>query len=85
MVKGVTRQIILVDSPDPNLFEKAIFILKDGHNAPTSEALLLEAQEIADAYLRGNLEKVRRWGQKLLYAACGAAVMGAVWLCANLL
>ena len=30
MVKGVTRRVILVDSPDRQRFEKAIFILKDG-------------------------------------------------------
>ena len=29
MVKGISRQVILVHSPDPKLFEEAIFILKD--------------------------------------------------------
>ena len=29
MVKGVTRQVILVKSPDPRLFEQAIFIVKE--------------------------------------------------------
>ena len=29
MVKGVSRQVIVVHSPDPKLFEQAIFILKD--------------------------------------------------------
>ena len=27
MVKGISRQVILVHSPDPKLFEQAIFIL----------------------------------------------------------
>ena len=29
MVKGISRQVIVVHSPDPKLFEQAIFILKD--------------------------------------------------------
>ena len=29
MVKGITRQVILVKSPDPRLFEEAIFIVKE--------------------------------------------------------
>ena len=43
MVKGVSRQIILVESPDPNLFEKAIFILKDGRCGAGAQELLEEA------------------------------------------
>ena len=37
MVKGITRQVILVKSPDPKLFEEAIFIVKE-------EALALTAR-----------------------------------------
>ena len=29
MVKGISRQVIVVHSPDPKLFEQAIFILKE--------------------------------------------------------
>ena len=29
MVKGISRQVIVVHAPDPKLFEQAIFILKD--------------------------------------------------------
>lgn len=38
MVKGISRQVIVVHSPDPKLFEQAIFILKDnavGRGSPT--------------------------------------------------
>ena len=28
MVKGVTRQVVVVRSPDPELFEQAIFIVR---------------------------------------------------------
>ena len=29
MVKGTSRRVIVVDSPDPKLFEQAIFIVKN--------------------------------------------------------
>ena len=29
MVKGISRQVIVVHAPDPKLFEQAIFILKE--------------------------------------------------------
>ncbi len=29
MVKGISRQVIVVQGPEPKLFEQAIFILKD--------------------------------------------------------
>ena len=34
MVKGVCRQIILVESPEPELFDQAIFILREGAVGP---------------------------------------------------
>ena len=29
MVKGISRRVIVVKSPDPRLFEEAIFIVKE--------------------------------------------------------
>ena len=40
MVKGVSRQVIVVHSPDPKLFEQAIFILKDGQQEVQVEFFL---------------------------------------------
>ena len=50
MVKGITRQVILVKSPDPKLFEEAIFIVKE-------EALAREGVS-ADQVLRQAIEEV---------------------------
>ena len=46
MVKGISRQVIVVHPPEQKLFEQAIFILKDGAvgQGITDEALLKEAQ-----------------------------------------
>ena len=47
MVKGISRQVIVVHSPDPKLFEQAIFILKNEavEKGITEEALLQDEQK----------------------------------------
>ena len=48
MVKGISRQVILVHGPDPKLFEQAIFILKDSavSDGVSEDALVKEAEKI---------------------------------------
>ena len=78
MVKGVSRQVIVVHSPDPKLFDQAIFILKDEAvgQGITEEALLKEAQQV----IRGPLKKrkLRLYGP--VWACGGALVTGLAWL-----
>ena len=80
MVKGISRQVIVVQSPDPKLFEQAIFILKDEvlGEGITDDALLKEAQQAIRGY-----EKPSRKRHFYLYgavwAAGGALVTGMVW------
>ena len=81
MVKGISKQVIVVHSPDQKLFEQAIFILKEGVEGVTDEMLLKEAKQAA---------RVNAQGRKLaLYGpvwACGGAVMtGIAWLLTTLL
>lgn len=85
MVKGTSRQVILVHSPDPKLFEQAIFILKDGAlgDGVTDEALLKEAQQLLHS---GKREKKRHFYLYGAVWACGGAVVtGLVWLLTMLL
>ena len=82
MVKGVTRQVILVEPTDRRKFEKAIFILRDG-GRESAEELLRQAGEIA-AGAMGNRRPARRlpaWA----YLLAGAAAMGAIWLAVSLM
>lgn len=73
MVKGISRQVILVHSPDPELFEQAIFILKEGtRQGITDEQLLKEATGLMSRPERASLPGP-------LWALLGAAVTGAVW------
>ena len=89
MVKGVCRQIILVESPDPALFERAIFILREGAEGPGSRELLRQARRIAERSLEetGEAEVPVRvpGGGGLLWLAAGAALMGLVWLLASVI
>lgn len=80
MVKGNSRQVIVVNAPDQKLFEQAIFILRDGAVRPegiTDEALLKEAKQ----YINIPKKPRTRWlSSGPLWACGGAAVTGVVWL-----
>ena len=82
MVKGVSRQVIMVKSPEPKLFEQAIFILRDdiSQEGITDEMLLREARSAVKAqreqpfFLPG-----------LLWGCGGAACTALVWVLTALL
>ena len=88
MVKGITRQVILVKSPDPRLFEEAIFIVKEealAREGVSADKVLREARQAADGYIKkggvGNrrLERIPApaWGA----LGAGLASLGwAAWL-----
>ena len=55
MVKGITRQVILVKSPDPKLFEEAIFIVKEealAREGVSADQVLRQARQAAEAGAR---------------------------------
>ncbi len=88
MVKGTSRRVVVVDSPDPELFEQAIFIVRNdafGKEGVTPEQVVSEACRVARDYAPSR----RRWRWRdlsaLCYAAMGAGVIGLVWLVAALL
>lgn len=84
MVKGVSRQVIVVQSPGEDLFDQAIFILKDEavSKGVTDEMLLKQAQQ---AIQGAGRKKRKLWMYGPVWACGGAAVMGAVWLITLLL
>ncbi len=85
MVKGVSRRVIVVDSPDPHIFEQAIFILPTDGGGVTSRQLVEQAVRIARSYARGQGGKRRFSLPPWLWAAGGAALCGMVWLAVALL
>jgi len=89
MVKGTSRRVIVVDSPDPNLFEQAIFIVRNDAFAKegvTSQQVLSEACRIAKGCAAASARpaplwrRVPWWGWALLTAAAAAAILCAIFL-----
>ena len=79
MVKGISRQVIVVQSPEPKLFEQAIFILKEDAKGVTDEQLLKEANRaLHSASPDGKHAKLLRSGP--VWACGGAVVTGLAWL-----
>ena len=78
MVKGVSKQVIVVNSPDKKLFDQAIFILKDEavEQGITEDMLLREAKKTICT--PGKKRHLRYYGP--VWACGGAMVTAAVWL-----
>ena len=77
MVKGISKQVIVVRPPDAELFEQAIFILRDREAGEVSgEELLRQARQAAETYLRGRIRGGRARGVRLRPLLC--AVLGAL-------
>ena len=81
MVKGITRQ---VKSPDPRLFEEAIFIVKEealAREGVSADRVLKEARQAADGYLKQG----RAWNRRLerlpgpVWGAAGALLASLGW------
>ena len=80
MVKGISRQVIVVQSPDPKLFEQAIFIIKDdviGQEGVTDDALLKEAKRLIGS---SPVRKNSIWIPGLIWAVGGALLTGILWV-----
>lgn len=80
MVKGISRQVIVVHAPGEELFDQAIFILKDKAvtQGVTDEMLLKQAQQA----IRGSSSARRRklWLYGPVWACGGAMLTALVWL-----
>jgi len=78
MVKGISKQVIVVQSPDQKLFDQAIFILKDDAvgEGITDEALLKEAKQ--SIRMPEKKRYLRYYGP--VWACGGALVTGLIWL-----
>ena len=81
MVKGISRQVIVVQSPDPALFDQAIFILKDdavGQDGVTEELLLKEANRLIGKSQNRKHKRFFMYGP--VWACGGAMLTGFAWL-----
>ena len=86
MVKGISRQVIVVHAPEPKLFEQAIFILKDnalGQDGVTDELLLQEAKKLIRASGEGKKRKLFLYGP--VWACFGAMLTAIAWVLSTVL
>lgn len=85
MVKGISKQVIVVQAPEPELFEQAIFILKERAvtEGVSDEALLKEAKRLIAG--SGVKQKKRNAYGGPVWAAAGALLTGLAWLLSSLL
>lgn len=83
MVKGISRRVVVVNSPDQRFFEQAIFFVRNdaAGEGVTSRELVDEAKRVAKNYT-GNGHFGRSWRNfsPALYALMGASGIGLVWL-----
>jgi len=80
MVKGISRQVIVVHPHGEELFDQAIFILKDTvvQKGFTDEMLMRQAQQALRS--SGRRGKRKLWYYGPVWACGGAMVTGLAWL-----
>ncbi len=72
MVKGISKQVIIVKTPVSGIFEQAIFILGDNaadSSSVDADGILSEACAIADDYVRTHCAPIRKSPKALLLTA----------------
>lgn len=90
MVKGISRRVIVVESPDPRVFDQAIFILRNdilSEDGVSSRQLVDQAVRIAKSYTRsqGLPPPKQHRMTPAIAAMLGGGLMGLVWLVVTLL
>ena len=78
MVKGISRRVVVVDSPDQRFFEQAIFIVRNdaAGEGVTARELVEEARRVARNYAGGDHGRFSRIWRDLspaVYTLMGAA------------
>ena len=85
MVKGISKQVIVVNSPDKKMFDQAIFILSDEamkEEGVSNEELLRHAKALIN---KPKIAQVRSPYMGFVFALSGAILTGTVWLLTILL
>lgn len=84
MVRGTNRRVVVVKSPDPRIFEEAIFIIREDlfRRGDSADKVLAEAKKSANAYLKSVAAGRKPWARirGTLFAAAGAVAAGVAWI-----
>ncbi len=79
MVKGISRQVVVVRPADTKLFEQAIFLIRDGalsRHGITDEDIIREATE--EVCLRTRRKPSAFW-TRAFWSGAGALFTGLLW------
>ena len=82
MVNGITRQVIVVKGSGEELFDQAIFLVRNDVIAKggfTESDLLKEAKQL------GSPNAVTSVRQNLRWLICGATIVGLFWIISYLI
>ena len=78
MVKGLTRQVVWINGTKESLFDQAFFLVREDileTGGVTEEALLKEAKKLCSTAKEPGFKI-----GKLIYACCGAGIVGFLWI-----
>ena len=81
VVKGTSKRVVVVKSPDSRVFEQAIFIVREdflARRAGGGGDILREAQDVADHYIRSTVLEPRKFNLRLPASLPLPAKIGAV-------
>ncbi len=84
VVKGTTKKVIVVRSPDPKIFEQAIFIVRGDFLASggSADSVLKEAEKVANDYIKESVGERKNIAEQIpapLFAVLGAMFIVLVW------
>ena len=86
MVKGITRRVIVIKTPDPKLFEEAIFIVREEVSASggvTGDEIVRQAQKAANDYIKNHARSRRKIRIPApVFLLAGALLASAAWFAA---
>ena len=83
VVRGVSRRVVVVKPQASDVFEQAIFILKDDpavNRGMQADDILKEACQTANCYLKRGSGRQRGRFNPAVFVAAGAGATGIIWL-----
>lgn len=84
MVKGIARRVVMIKSPDPEIFDEAIFIVREEtakKPGVTYDELMRQARDVAENFVRAQRDPhPRRRLPGWLCAMIGGGAIGLLWL-----
>jgi len=89
MVKGISKRVVVIKSPDPEVFEEAIFIVREDffrQGGVSSDELVRQARRVALDYTKCLPGSRKLWARipAPAIAAAGAAATGIALLAMRL-